>query len=346
MFGDFRTALQVYNEGVNKPRLTTGSGDLDLLIGGGIEPGRLYLFYGDEDSGVDFLIHRILINSLLERGKGGLGGRCLYVNCGNYKYERTILDIELLAGIAKAANLDPLQSMNDIYAVCAFSENQEERIVGEICGLIEGDRDLKLVVVHHIAKLFTNSKLRTAIPNTARLQKVVGAIFQACAKNGAAFVTSCRPNTAPGGRTPSPEGGKYLRHTASVIVYLKRADNRPFVHALLLKHYDRPQRRTEFILGDESVGRITLPFRTRLQEQLDELKKNLGPVMMDRTRVDAFESLSRAWTSEQGAMSCLNVPTVLDAMVLVGEIDNRKLILELTERLSRIEGKIDRLQKG
>jgi len=344
--GDFRTALQVYNEGMNKLRLTTSSGDLDLLIGGGIEPGRFYLFYGEGDSGVDFLIHRILINSLLDRGKGGLGGRCLYVNCGNYKRERTILDIELLAGMAKAANLDPLQAMSDIYAVCAFSEDQEERVVDEVCRLIERDREIRLVVVHHIAKLFTSPTLRTAIPSIARLQKVVGTIFQACARNGTAFVTNCRPKAALGGRIPSPEGGRYLRHTASVIVYLRRAERRQFVHAFLLKHYDRPQRRTEFILGDESVGRITIPFRTRLQEQLDELKKNLAPVLMDRIRADAFESLSRAWTSEQGAMSYLNVPTVLDAMVLVGEIDNRKLILELTERLVRIEGKIDRLQKG
>ena len=85
----FKAGIKVFKERKNINRLTTGNADLDSLLGGGIESGQFYLFYGDNKSDVDFLIHRILVNCLLTRKKHGLDGKAVYSNCGNYRKEKT-----------------------------------------------------------------------------------------------------------------------------------------------------------------------------------------------------------------------------------------------------------------
>jgi len=72
---------------------------------------------------------------------------------------------------------------------------------------------------------------------------------------------------------------------------------------------------------------------------------------MDASRRDAFDSLVRAWSSEQGAMSYARVPTALDVMLLTGLIDNRKLIEDIFDeigvmrlKLDKIDGKLEGLE--
>jgi len=74
---EFRGASELLEEKMNNQRLTTGNANLDSLIGSGIERGLFYLFYGDEESEADLLIHRILVNILLPAHKLGWGGKCV-----------------------------------------------------------------------------------------------------------------------------------------------------------------------------------------------------------------------------------------------------------------------------
>lgn len=348
---EFRSGLDVLKGRRKMRKLTTGNADLDSLLGGGIEPGHFYLFYGDDKS-VDLLIHQILVNCLLPEEKYGFDGKAVYSNCGNYREEKTLLDSRLLSFLIKAAKLDPMKALEDIYVICAFSGEQQEQIVSEVQKLLKEDENkIKLVVVHNIAKLFT-SPTGTANKNfgerISRLQKVVLKLWQACARNNIAFVASCRSNKTSRDRIPQPEGGKYLRHEANVIVYLRKRDKKsPFVKAYLLKHPNRASQKIdfEFTAGGNVAGRMTLPFRTILREEMNRLKRSYREALLDASRRDAFNSLLKVWSSEQGAMSYAKVPTVLDVMLLTAVIDNRKLIEDLFDQVGIISSKIDMVQK-
>jgi len=329
--------------------MTTGDADLDSLLGGGIEPGQFYLFYGAEESGVDYLVHRILVNSLLPTERFGFNGKCVYSNCGNYRQERTMLDTNLLCSLVKAAGLDPTRALDNIYTVCSFSEEQEEQVFNEIQNLLKRDREIKLVVVHDIAKLFTTN---TGTPNKdageriMHLQKVVFQLWQVCAENNLAFVASCRPALTSVARgAPKVEGGRYLSHKATVIVYFKKRRG-GYVSAYLVKHPNRAPKKIDLKLGlgGDVLGRITMPFRTILQEEMDNLKRTYREALMDAGRRDAFDSLVHAWSSEQGAMSYAKVPTALDVMLLTATVDNRKLIEEFFSQLGAIRSKLEKIE--
>jgi len=350
----FRHASDMLNKQHMIPKLSTGSGDLDSLLGGGIEPSQFYLFYGDEDSGVDLLIHQLLVNSLLPEEKFGFGGKCVYANCGSYHVDRTMMDTRLLCDLVKAAGLDPLVALDNIYTICSFSEQQEEHVFKEIQKLVERDKEIKLVVVHNLARLFT---MKTHTPNKDAgkriliLQNVVFNLWQICAINNIGFVASCRPNSnCASYEVPRPEGGKYLCHKATVITYFRKR-KKNYVWAYLIKHPSRKPRKIglEHRIGDDILGRITVPFRTLLQKEMDTLKRTYREALMDTGRRDAFDSLIRTWSSEQGAMSYARIPTALDVMLLTAAIDNRKLIEELSDQLGVITSKLsfieNKLQK-
>jgi len=346
---EFKNGLEILNSRQAIPRMTTGDADLDSLLGGGIEPGQFYLFYGDRDSGVDHLVHQILVNSLLPRERFGFGGKCVYCNCGNYRQERTMLDTRLLCYLVNAAKMEPVKALDDIYTICSFSEEQEEQVFTEIRDLLRKDPEIKIVVVHNIAKLFTTN---TGTPNRdrgeriMRLQKVAFQIWRICAENNLAFVATCRPASKDNYRGISRiEGGKYLSHKATVIVYFKKRGRGP-VSAYLVKHPNRAPRKTDLklVIGGDSLGRVTAPFRTMLQEEMDNLKRTYREALMDVGRRDAFDSLIRAWSSEQGAMSYARVPTALDVMLLTAVVDNRRLIEEVFDQIGVIRSKLEKIE--
>ena len=345
---EFKNALEVLNMRRDLRKMTTGNAELDNLLGGGIEPGQFYLFYGDRDSGVDYLIHQLLVNSLLPPEKSGFGGKCVYSNCGNYRQERTVLDTRLLCYLIKAARLDPAKALDEIYVICSFSEEQQEQVFAEIRNLLEKDPTIKLVVVHNIAGLFTTNTgtpHKDAGERITRLQKVVFQLRQVCAENNLALVASCRPAvTSSRHEIPNVEGGRYLSHKASVIVYFRRKRG-DYVSAYLIKHPRQAPRKVDlqFKVGGEGLGRITVPFRTMLQEEMDSLKRTFREALLDTGRREAFDSLLRLWSSEQGAMSYARVPTALDIMLLTAVIDNRKLIAELFDQIGFIRSKLEKI---
>jgi len=343
---DFETAQETYEKGRAAPRCTTGSDIIDSLIGGGIEPGRLYLFYGDQESGVDDLIHMILVNGLFPPEMGGLGGKAVYLNCGNYKYERTMLHSEFLCGLIRAAGFDPDEMLNRIYAVYAFSEEQEERALDEIQKLLQADPSIRLLVVHNIAKLFTareGTPNRDTAERIVRLQRIIHDIWRICMERNVAFVASCRPAKSKGSRIPPPEGGRYLSHRATIIVYLEKKSGGG-VSAHLIKHPSRAPKSARLIIGGEGLGRVTLPFRSLLKDEIGRLRRTYREALLDLKRRKAFDSLVRVWSSELGAMSNANVPTILEIMLLTAAIDNRKKIEEIIDKVEELSHKLKEIE--
>jgi len=341
MMSGFKSGLEILSERLSLSRMTTGDADLDSLLGGGIEPGQFYLFFGDRESGVDRLIHQLLVNTLLPPERYGLGGKCVYTNCGNYRDERTMLDTALLCRLIKAERLDPDKALGDIYTLTSFSEEQEERIFVEIEELLQKDQEIRLVAIHNIARLFTTErKGRNFGERIMRLQRLVYQLRRLCAERNVALVATCRPEKSGIKRLPRPEGGKYLSHTATIIVYLRRTGNT--VSATLIKHPNRPGKKIN-LTGGDGLGRITLPFRIAFREELNNLKRTYREALMDSGRREAFDSLVKTWSSEQGAMSYARIPTVLEAMLLTAAIDNRKLIVELLEENMKIHSRLEKI---
>lgn len=248
MDDNFIDALRLLKEKEAKRPLSTGCNELDCLLGNGIELGTFYLFYGETRSGIDFFIHQLMASTYTEDKTG----KIIYLNCGNYREEKTILDIPRLVSLLKARRLDPRESLEQVLVFCAFSEEQQGQVIEEVRQTIEATAEVRLLIIHDVAKLFTSQSGsdEEKYKKIPKLQKAILQVWQACASKGVAVVASCRPAKARRGVMPRPEGGRYLSHEANVIVFFERVDGLfPTSQAYLLKHPARPHGRA--VLNDD-----------------------------------------------------------------------------------------------
>jgi len=346
----FSNALQLLAKRQGGSKLTTGSPGLDSLLGGGLSPGAFYLFYGDGESGVDLLLHRLLVNTLLPVERNGLEGEAVYLNCGNYREERTVLDVQHLTALIKANGLDADPALDRIRVFLAFSSEHEEQVVESVSRAVRENDSVRTLVVHNVARLFSPDAQpglshMERLERLNRLQGVVSKLWQIAAERGLVMAASCRPRPGSRGQTPQPEGGQHLRHAANVLVYLRRVEA-GFTEASLLKHPSRAPGRTRFTYktGGGELGRITIPFRTRFDEELSNLQRDYREALMNPARREAFDLLVKAVTGEMGAMSHVKIPTVLDVLLLTAVVENRRSIEELGAQGKSIVARLDRLE--
>ncbi len=327
------TAYELFLKGFATGRVSTGSSEIDALIGGGLKKGLFHLFYGEKESWVDVLIHQIVCYSVKE------GKTCLIL-CGNYREEKTVVDSNLLIYLFRNMGLNMGEALNNLDVYFAFNPEQQIETFKEVAGQVEKGF-YSCIIVKDIFKLFRGKRSSILV-----FQGIVKEIKEVCAEREALLVASCKPVNSRK-KVPIPEGGKFLRHEANVIVYLKRRSSKPLTATLyLLKHPDRPLSKINvwMSLGGRKMGRITLPFRSVLEGEMKKLKKNYKEALLDPLKREAFEKLVRDWNKEKGAMSYADLPSVLDAIYLTGIVSNRKQIEKTLEEIKEIKHIIEKLE--
>jgi len=344
---DFTNALQVLRDHETTPRLTSGLLELDSLLAGGVELGTFSLLYGDDESIIDRILYSFLCNSQLPLEKYGFDGTAVFLNCGNYRQEQALLDLKLATTLLRSNGIDPATGLDQIVAISAFNADQAAESVEEATKIVKTNNQIRLVVARNLPKLFLARDARdeTALERIQQVQHLLAKLWQACAEKNIALVASCRPRRPNSLRPSPPEGGVFLRHLAQVMVCI-RTEQRHRLLAYLLKHPKRQSRMVELFInqGDFGMGRLTIPFRSQLQQEIENLNRSFKEALIEPARRDAFDSLARAWTAEQGAMSYAKIPSVLEVMLLAAAVDNRKAIEDLEDENRKLRSQLEKVQ--
>jgi len=222
----FRTAKEVKLERMNLRKITTGSKNLDDLLGGGIETKTITEFFGEFGSGKSQLCHQASVNVQLPLEQGGLSegdkvAKAVYVDTeGTFRWER-------IEQMAKCLGLDPDQVMDNIYYIRAVNSDHQMAIVEELFNLVPKE-NVKLIVVDSVTSHF-----RAEYPGrenlAVRQQKLNKHLHQlgklAEVYNTAVIITNqvmARPDVFYGDPTQAV-GGHVLYHAPGVRVQLKKA---------------------------------------------------------------------------------------------------------------------------
>jgi hypothetical protein len=96
--------------------------------------------------------------------------------------------------------------------------------------------------------------------------------------------------------------------------------------------------------GGKIMGRITLSFRMQFQRQIKSLKEFCDALIAFEHK-DEFGQLKKVWSSEMAAMIYVHgqIPGVLDLMLLMAVIDNRKEIMKLETAIHSINSKTNEI---
>jgi len=216
----FERADELYEKRKGVVKITTGSKELDRLLGGGVETRAITEAYGPFGSGKTQLGLQLAVNVQLPEEEGGLSGACLFIDTeSTFRPER-------VAQIAKARGLDPKQVLANIYVGRAFNSDHQI-LLAEKAKEIIPEKNIKLIVIdsltsHFRADYIGRGELATRQQKLNRhlhfLQRLADAY------NLAIYVTNqvmARPDILFGDPTQAV-GGHVLAHAAMFRLYLRK----------------------------------------------------------------------------------------------------------------------------
>ncbi|MFX0041293.1 MAG: DNA repair and recombination protein RadA [Candidatus Hodarchaeota archaeon] len=136
----FKSAEVVWEHRKSIARISTGSQELDDLLGGGVETGSVIEFFGEFRTGKTQIMHQLCVNVQLPREKGGLEGNALYIDTeGTFRPERIIQ-------MAEALDLDHKKVLKNIVFGRAYNSDHQILLIKEAANLIK-EKNIKLIVV-------------------------------------------------------------------------------------------------------------------------------------------------------------------------------------------------------
>jgi len=139
----FKSADIIWEKRKILKKLTTGSQNLDDLLGGGIETGSVTELYGEYRTGKTQIAHQLCVNVQLAYEEGGLEGGALYIDSeGTFRPERIIQ-------MASSRDLDYNKILRNITYGRAYNSDHQILLVKESPKIIE-EKNIKLVIVDSI----------------------------------------------------------------------------------------------------------------------------------------------------------------------------------------------------
>lgn len=246
---DFVSASELYKRRQAIERITTGSKNLDDLLGGGIETQAVTEFYGEFGSGKTQICHTLCVTVQLPREKGGLQAGAVYIDTENtFRPERII-------EIASARGLNPEQVLQRIIVAKAYNSAHQELIVGEL-GSVINENKIKLVIVDSAVAHFRVEFLgrSTLAERQQRLNHFMHLLLRTAEAYNVAFVVTNQVQAAPDvffGDPSKPTGGHVVAHTSTYRIYLRKAAKNRIARMVDSPYH--PEREAVFILNEKGI---------------------------------------------------------------------------------------------
>jgi len=145
----FCTALQQSMNRKNVFRLTTGSMELNKLLGGGLESMAITEVFGEFRTGKTQLAHTLCVTTQLPGEGGYTGGKVIYIDTENtFRPDR-------LRPIADRFNLDQEAVLDNVLYSRAYTSEQQMELLDFVCAKFHEEPGIfKLLVVDSVMALF------------------------------------------------------------------------------------------------------------------------------------------------------------------------------------------------
>jgi len=235
----FRTALQQSQSRKNIFRISTGSLELNKLLGGGLESMAITEVFGEFRTGKTQLSHTMCVTTQLPGEGGFTGGKIIYIDTENtFRPDR-------LRPVADRYNLDQEAVLDNVLYARAYTSEQQMELLDFVCAKFHEEPGVfKLLIVDSLMALF-----RVDFSGRGELAERQQSLAQMLSKlqkiseeyNVAVLVTN--QMTSDPGATMSfqadpkkPIGGNIVAHASTTRVSLRKGRG----ELRIAKIYDSP----------------------------------------------------------------------------------------------------------
>ncbi|XP_071529237.1 DNA repair protein RAD51 homolog 1 isoform X2 [Panulirus ornatus] len=233
----FTTATEFHQKRADLVQLTTGSKELDKLLGGGIETGSITEIFGEFRTGKTQLCHTLAVTCQLPLDMGGGEGKCLYIDTeGTFRPER-LLAVSDKYGLSGADVLD-----NVAYARAYNSDHQTQLLI-QAAAMMAESRYALCIVDSAMALYRTDYAGRGELSaRQIHLARFLRMLLRLADEFGVAVVITNQVVAQVDGAAmfaadpKKPIGGNIMAHASTTRLYLRKGRG----ETRICKIYDSP----------------------------------------------------------------------------------------------------------
>ena len=225
--GNFESGVAIMERRREIRKLTTGSKNLDDLLGGGVETESITEFFGEFGSGKTQVVHQLAVNATLPREHGGLDGEVAIIDTENtFRPERII---QMCEGMAKklGIEIDPEKVLSKIHVARAYNSSHQILLGDKLFDVVK-EKPIKLVIVDSLTAHFRAEYVgRGALAERQQLlNKHMHKLLKFATLSRAAICVTNQVAAKPDaffGDPTRPIGGHIVGHTATFRIYLRKS---------------------------------------------------------------------------------------------------------------------------
>ncbi|MEM0158386.1 MAG: DNA repair and recombination protein RadA [Thermoplasmataceae archaeon] len=249
--GNFETGEQILEKRREVSKLTTGSKNLDNLLGGGLETQAITEFFGEFGSGKTQIMHQLAVNATTSPEMGGFDSDVLIIDTENtFRPERIIQ-------MSKFKGLDPDSVLRRIHVARAYNSHHQI-LLAEKAQELAKEFPIRLLIVDSLTSHFRSEYMGRG--SLSERQQLLNRHMHELLKfgtinNAVIAVTnqvSARPDVFFGDPT-APIGGNIVGHTATFRVYLRKSKGGKRIARLIDSPY-LPEGETVIQISEDGVS--------------------------------------------------------------------------------------------
>ncbi len=248
--GNFETGEQILERRKDVSKLTSGSKNLDNLLGGGFETQSITEFFGEFGSGKTQIMHQAAVNATMPIDQGGFDSDVLIIDTENtFRPERIIQ-------MSKARGVDPDTVLKRIHVARAYNSHHQILLAERAIELAK-EFPIKLLIVDSLTSHFRSEYMgRGSLSERQQLlnRHMHDLLKFATIYNAVIGVTnqvSARPDVFFGDPT-APIGGNIVGHTATFRIYLRKSKGGKRIARLIDSPY-LPEGETVIQISEDGV---------------------------------------------------------------------------------------------
>lgn len=233
----FTTATEYHQKRSEIIQLTTGSKELDKLLGGGIETGSITELFGEFRTGKTQLCHTLAVTCQLPVSQNGGEGKCLYIDTeGTFRPER-------LLAVADRYKMVGSDVLDNVAYARAYNSDHQMQLLVQASAMMAESRYALLIVDSATALFRTDYSGRGELnARQVNLGKFLRMLLRLADEFGVAVVITNQVVAqvdASAMFTPDPKkpiGGHIMAHASTTRLYLRKGRGETRV----CKIYDSP----------------------------------------------------------------------------------------------------------
>ncbi|KAJ3351205.1 recombinase rad51 [Allomyces javanicus] len=233
----FRTATDVHARRAELVHITTGSSELDKLLGGGFETGSITEIFGEFRTGKTQLCHTLAVTCQLPIEMGGGEGKCLYIDTeGTFRPERCL-------AVAERYDLAGEEVLENIAYARAYNSDHQTALLIQASAMMAESRYALLIVDSATALYRTDFSGRGELSaRQTHLARFLRALLRLADEFGIAVVmTNQVVAQVDGGAMftadpKKPIGGNIMAHASTTRLFLRKGRG----ETRICKIYDSP----------------------------------------------------------------------------------------------------------